>query len=124
MNKRIEEIRERLKKATPGLKTVERFEGFSDDTFRYEINEEGCLVAFHEENHKPSMKAKFNAELFAAASTDIEYLLGKLEKAMGALKKIKEPDFAGAQGMIIADMGFQHFAQRTSRLVLAELMKE
>lgn len=79
------EIRERAERATPGKLDVERLEGINEGYFRYEIltfdPNEKCLIAFYEDEHKPVMRAKFNAELFAHARTDILALLDALDEA-------------------------------------------
>jgi hypothetical protein len=85
----MDEVRGRLAAATPGVKRVERLEGFNEALFRYEINYceplpsgrdyERCLVAFYEDNHVPYLRAKFNAELFAHAPADLKTLLEVVE---------------------------------------------
>lgn len=80
-------VEKRLEAATPGKKTVERYEGFTDNTFRYEISDENCLVAFYEDNHKPLLRAKFNAELYASAHFDLEKAVKALRVALREMEK-------------------------------------
>lgn len=77
----LKEIRERVEKATSANPRcyVERV-GFDDGSFAYEINDGLHLVSFREDNHKQPMKAKFNAELYVNARTDIPKLLGEIEE--------------------------------------------
>ncbi len=84
-------VEKRLKLATPGKKTVERYEGFTDNTFRYEISDENCLVAFYEDNHKPLLRAKFNAELYASAHFDLAKAVKALRVAIGYMQNIHGP---------------------------------
>lgn len=70
----LQEVEERCRKATPGPYRLERV-GFSNGDFAYEVNDDHQLVQFHEFNFEPIMKAKFNAELYASSITDIPRLL-------------------------------------------------
>lgn len=49
---------------------------------------------------------------------DMEWLISRIKQLEAALWKITTPDMAGVQGMIICDMGFQHFAEYTARRAL------
>lgn len=61
-----------------------------------------------------------NGEDFETKIIDLET---KLKIAVKALKSVIEPDWGGAQGMIITDMGFKHFAEQTAKIAIAEINK-
>jgi hypothetical protein len=86
----FENIRKRLKAATPGLKEVERLDGHCEESFRYEIQDDEHLVAFYEDNHRKPMRAKFNAELYAHATEDIKTLLKAVDVLTEALESISK----------------------------------
>lgn len=89
---RMKEIAERCEKATPQTKrTFADRVGFEDGSFAYEIQDDDHLVTFYEDNHEQPMKAKFNAELYAHARTDIPFLLEQLTKAVEVIEKIADP---------------------------------
>lgn len=52
----------------------------------------------------------------------VKSLCSEKQKMIEALNKIKSPDFGGVHGMIISDMGFQHFAQHTADSILKEII--
>lgn len=78
---RLEEIEKRANRAAKGPRCVDRVQ-FDGGDMAYEINDERGLVAFYENNYDQPMNAKFDAELFAAASEDIPWLLAQLRAAI------------------------------------------
>lgn len=53
----------------------------------------------------------------------IEILQAKLKIAVDALSRIREPNYQGVDGMIIADMGFNHFAKYVAIFAMEEIKK-
>lgn len=51
---------------------------------------------------------------------EIDSLNQRIFKLRCALKRISSPDYAGMDGMIIADMGLKHFTEHFSKSCLAE----
>jgi len=80
-DKRIQEIRERVEKATPNTaeSSPERICHDGGD-FTYEIQDEFHLVSFYENSHEQRMKAKFNAEFYYHSKQDIPFLLSEVDR--------------------------------------------
>lgn len=85
-------------KATEGPYYVERID-HDHGEIAYEINDKHHLVAFREGNFEQPLKAKFNAEFYAHARTDVPKLAQIILKASSDLRSIdcKDP---GAQFII------------------------
>lgn len=88
---RKEEIAKRLAAAAPGERDLQRLDGHSEDSFRYEVmlyghgpsrdERKGGHVAFYEDSFDEPMRAKFEAELYFHAPADLRWCLEQLDQA-------------------------------------------
>ena len=79
---------ERADKATKGPWEAERIY-HNDGSINYEINDRYQLVAFREQNFEEPIRAKFNADFYAHASTDVPELAIRLKIVCAALAILK-----------------------------------
>lgn len=107
--KELDECVDRLR-AIPFLLTLSYKLALLDMTNKKEELEQAI-----ESEREDFKKAWFKLTEISASCRALEEENARLVEA---IQKIHKPDYAGVDGMIIADMGFQHFAQTTCKLVL------
>jgi len=84
----LEEIKERVAKASPGPWEFERIAWDRGD-FSYEKNDKDSFIAIYEDNYTKRMQAKFDADLIFNSRTDIPRLIKVLEASISESQSLR-----------------------------------